>query len=238
MWTSLRCRAATRTAHAGSLGGSTAMTCPFQGTRCPQKPRPSDPVGTGRRTLEASVRMSFESFTRHCRGTVTSITFTFSLFLLLSLTNFPYQALTMMRPADGSVSRDGLCWHPLPLAPCRWTAGTPCPVETPTPTLSQKRPCLLTHSGFFCLDDPSDRFLHQPNLRRRPMAMRALAGLCLAARSQSGVPGVTAALRKGPDSACHLSHMSPFCRAETIHLRERKRGQHPALFFREREGKH
>lgn len=45
--------------------------------------------------------MSFESFTRHCRGTVTSITFTFSLFLLLSLTNFPYQALTMMRPEDG-----------------------------------------------------------------------------------------------------------------------------------------
>lgn len=54
----------------------------------------------GRRTLEASVRMSFESFTRHCRGTVTSITFTFSFFLLLSLTNFPYQALTMMSPED------------------------------------------------------------------------------------------------------------------------------------------
>lgn len=58
--------------------------------------------------MEASVRMSFESFTRHCRGTVTSITFTFSLFLLLSLTNFPYQALTMMSPEDGrSLSRGG-----------------------------------------------------------------------------------------------------------------------------------
>lgn len=44
--------------------------------------------------------MSLESFTRHCSGTVTSITFTFSLFLLLSLTNFPYQAFTMMSPVE------------------------------------------------------------------------------------------------------------------------------------------
>lgn len=50
-------------------------------------------------TLDASVRMSLESFTKHCKGTVTSITFTFSFFLLLSLTNFPYQAFTTIRPA-------------------------------------------------------------------------------------------------------------------------------------------
>lgn len=105
-------------------------------------------------TLEASVRMSFESFTRHCRGTVTSITFTFSLFLLLSLTNFPYQAFTMMSPEDRHVSAGtGLLWT-LPLGSLRLLA----------PTLAQKRTCPLTHSGLFCLDDPSDRFLHQPNL--------------------------------------------------------------------------
>lgn len=73
---------------------------PFQVASCPQKPFLSESCGVWRYTLEASVRMSFESFTRHCRGTVTSITFAFSLFLLLSLTNFPYQALTMMRPGD------------------------------------------------------------------------------------------------------------------------------------------
>lgn len=50
-------------------------------------------------TLEASVRMSLESFTKHCRGTVTSITFTFSFLLLLSFTNFPYQAFTTISPA-------------------------------------------------------------------------------------------------------------------------------------------
>lgn len=49
-------------------------------------------------TLVASVRMSFESFTRHCSGTVTSMTFALSCFLLLSVTNLPYQALRIMRP--------------------------------------------------------------------------------------------------------------------------------------------
>lgn len=49
-------------------------------------------------TFVASVRMSFESFTRHCSGTVTSMTFALSCLLLLSVTNFPYQALRMMRP--------------------------------------------------------------------------------------------------------------------------------------------
>lgn len=57
--------------------------------------------------------MSLESFTRHCRGTVTSITFTFSLFLLLSLTNFPYQALTMMSPENRpGQGRAALAGHP------------------------------------------------------------------------------------------------------------------------------
>lgn len=56
--------------------------------------------------MEASVRMSLESFTRHCRGTVTSITFTFSFFLLLSLTNFPYQAFTMISPRDRGAGAD------------------------------------------------------------------------------------------------------------------------------------
>lgn len=49
-------------------------------------------------TFVASVRMSLESFTRHCSGTVTSMTFALSCFRLLSVTNFPYQALRMMRP--------------------------------------------------------------------------------------------------------------------------------------------
>lgn len=49
-------------------------------------------------TFVASVRMSLESFTRHCSGTVTSMTFALSCFLLLSVTNLPYQALRMMRP--------------------------------------------------------------------------------------------------------------------------------------------
>lgn len=49
-------------------------------------------------TFWASVRMSLESFTRHCSGTVTSMTFALSCFLLLSVTNLPYQALRMMRP--------------------------------------------------------------------------------------------------------------------------------------------
>lgn len=80
----------------GSMMGSAAVTWPLGGSLFPRCPShlPRAP------TLEASVRMSLESFTRHCRGTVTSITFTFSLFLLLSLTNFPYQALTMMSPED------------------------------------------------------------------------------------------------------------------------------------------
>lgn len=89
----------------------------------------------GRRTLEASVRMSFESFTRHCRGTVTSITFTFSFFLLLSLTNFPYQALTMMSPEDRLRQGRGER-RPAP-PPCGWTPGMVCSSETPAPTLSQ-----------------------------------------------------------------------------------------------------
>lgn len=49
-------------------------------------------------TFVASVRMSLESFTRHCSGTVTSMTFALSCLLLLSVTNLPYQALRMMRP--------------------------------------------------------------------------------------------------------------------------------------------
>lgn len=50
-------------------------------------------------TLEVSVRMSLESLTRHCRGTVTSMTLDFSCFWLVSDTNFPYQALRMISPA-------------------------------------------------------------------------------------------------------------------------------------------
>ena len=106
--------------------------------------------------------MSLESFTRHCRGTVTSITFTFSLFLLLSLTNFPYQALTMMspenRPGEGRAALAGnprAAWLQEPCAPAR-------PQRPPYP----QRPGLLTHSGLFSLDYSSDRFLHQPNLQR------------------------------------------------------------------------
>lgn len=49
-------------------------------------------------TFVASVRMSLESLTRHCRGTVTSMTFALSCLLLLSVTNLPYQALRMIRP--------------------------------------------------------------------------------------------------------------------------------------------
>lgn len=49
-------------------------------------------------TFVASVRMSLESLTRHCSGTVTSMTFALSCLLLLSVTNLPYQALRMMRP--------------------------------------------------------------------------------------------------------------------------------------------
>lgn len=100
------------------------MIWPFPGPAVPSPHRPflSTPVGTWHCTLEASVRMSFESFTRHCRGTVTSITFTFSLFLLLSLTNFPYQALTMMSPEDGlSQSRGGP--GPATPTPCSWAKG-------------------------------------------------------------------------------------------------------------------
>lgn len=51
-------------------------------------------------TLEDSVRMSLESLTRHCRGTVTSMTFAFSCFWLVSETNFPYQAFRMIRPGQ------------------------------------------------------------------------------------------------------------------------------------------
>lgn len=79
--------------------------------------------------------MSFESFTRHCRGTVTSITFTFSFFLLLSLTNFPYQALTMMSPEDRLRQGRGELWPAPPPRGC--TPGMVCSLETPTPTLSQ-----------------------------------------------------------------------------------------------------
>lgn len=79
------------------------------------------------------MRISFESFTRHCRGTVTSITFTFSLFLLLSLTNFPYQALTMMSPEEWlSQSGAGLGWAPKH----GWAAK--CSFETPVPTPSRE----------------------------------------------------------------------------------------------------
>lgn len=52
------------------------------------------------RTFEDSVRMSLESLTRHCRGTVTSMTFDFSRFLLVSDTNFPYQAFRMISPGQ------------------------------------------------------------------------------------------------------------------------------------------
>ena len=110
--------------------------------------------------------MSFESFTRHCRGTVTSITFTFSLFLLLSLTNFPYQALTMMRPKDRlrvrkAASRHLLVWLRDPQRP-PWT----------------ERTHVLTHSGLFCLNYPSDRFLHQPDLpENKDDTVRAPPGL-------------------------------------------------------------
>lgn len=110
--------------------------------------------------------MSLESFTRHCRGTVTSITFTFSLFLLLSLTNFPYQALTMMSPEDGP-GQGGAAVVGGPL--CSWAAGTTRSCETPAPTPSPKGPGLLTHSGLFGLDYSSDRFLHQLNLQRTRM---------------------------------------------------------------------
>lgn len=49
-------------------------------------------------TFDASVRMSLESFTRHCRGTVTSMTLARSCLCLVSITNLPYQAFKMMRP--------------------------------------------------------------------------------------------------------------------------------------------
>ena len=111
--------------------------------------------------------MSLESFTRHCRGTVTSITFTFSLFLLLSLTNFPYQALTMMSPEDG-LGQGGAAMAGGPLR--IRAAGTTRSCETPAPTPSPKRPGLLTHSGLFGLDYSSDRFLHQLNLQRTRMS--------------------------------------------------------------------
>lgn len=51
-------------------------------------------------TLEDSVRMSLESLTRHCRGTVTSMTFDFSCFWPVSETNFPYQAFRMISPGQ------------------------------------------------------------------------------------------------------------------------------------------
>lgn len=88
--------------------------------------------------------MSLESLTRHCRGTVTSMALTLSCLLLLSLTNLPYQALTMMSPADRR-GQGGGPWHPPP----------------------QRGPAIhLTHSGLFGLDYSSDRFLHQSDLRR------------------------------------------------------------------------
>lgn len=140
----------------GSMMGSAAVTWPLGGSLFPRCPShlPRAP------TLEASVRMSLESFTRHCRGTVTSITFTFSLFLLLSLTNFPYQALTMMSPEDRP-GQDCLGRQ----SPCSLAAGTMFPAGTQHPPHPLKRPGLLTHSGLFGLDYSSDRFLHQPNLQ-------------------------------------------------------------------------
>lgn len=68
-------------------------------------------------TLAASVSMSLESFTRHWSGTVTSMTFALSCLLLLSVTNFPYQALRMMSPGAAkqqkrsSVSQVGMGRH-------------------------------------------------------------------------------------------------------------------------------
>lgn len=159
------------------------------------------------------MRMSFESFTRHCSGTVTSITFAFSLFLLLSLTNFPYQALTMMRPEDGL----GQSGAPAPSLPSTrsWTAGAGAPLN-PLPTLSRERPRLLTHSGFFCLDYSSDRFLHQPNLQRRGQAaIRPSPGSTLCSDA--------APLPAGTRQHCHLSWMSAMSR-KTSHVRGRERG--------------
>lgn len=88
--------------HAGVVESWESWLKRRQGVR-----RPSDGLNTRRNggvalmrslTFVASVRMSLESFTRHCSGTVTSMTFALSCFLLLSVTNLPYQALRMMRP--------------------------------------------------------------------------------------------------------------------------------------------
>lgn len=159
--------------------------------------------------------MSFESFTRHCRGTVTSITFTFSFFLLLSLTNFPYQALTMMRPEDVlSQSRAGLGWAPSPCPATGLQDGVL--LGDPTPTLSQGRPCLLTHPGFFCLDDSSDRLLHQPDLQTRQVAsgphlcsgpQQVAPGPCLCSGPHSRCLLMSAPIHRGPDRAHHLARV-------------------------------
>lgn len=122
--------------------------CPGHMELEPSLPSVVDPVCT----LEASVRMSFESFTRHCSGTVTSITFTFSFLLLLSLTNFPYQAFTMMSPADRAARADTA--RP---ATSLWRLETQHPAQP-------RGVRILTHSGLLCFDYSSDRFLHQPNL--------------------------------------------------------------------------
>lgn len=158
-----------------------ARSCSLLGLSCQQPLRQeaeglggvraeARPEGWAGRTLEASVRMSFESLTRHCSGTVTSITFTRSFFRLRSLTNFPYQAFTMMSPVGrGQPQRgSGSVWgyqegeqegppHP-PGRPCL------CPLTCMYPfTHSESHPP-LTHPGLLCFNDSPDRFLHQSHL--------------------------------------------------------------------------
>lgn len=97
-------------------------------------------------TLEASVRMSFESFTRHCRGTVTSITFAFSFLLLLSFTNFPYQAFTMISPGDRAAGAD--TGHlDTPLCRSENPSAWPSPARAPLPSHPSGTPRLLLFSG-------------------------------------------------------------------------------------------
>lgn len=177
----------------------------------------------GRRTLEASVRMSFESFTRHCRGTVTSITFTFSFFLLLSLTNFPYQALTMMSPEDRLRQGRGERRPAPPHAagPWEWCAPRR-PLHPPCPKIP--REATPSHPSWILL----------PRLSFGQIPASAEPAKTKAGRGQGRI-GLPSEPRHVPGAfqpfPCHLPWIPvTLHQVKTIHLKERKRGQNPPLF--------
>lgn len=197
----------------GSMTGSAAVTLPLRGSLFPRcsSHLPRAP------TLEASVRMSLESFTRHCRGTVTSITFTFSLFLLLSLTNFPYQALTMMspedRPGQGRAALAGnprAAWLQEPCAPAG-TQHPPCPQrgQACSPILDSSASIILRTDS--CINRTCrGQGRYYQGLRRLPQSQGHMPGACRSCLSISLDVAATAVLKK-----------------QFTHREER--GQHPPL---------